>query len=94
MKTLKKHKYKFLFALVLFIALGGGAVYYFKQKEAAKKAKMEGEPKEEEVKATEQPKEPAVAETPKETPKEKQVAQVQKDLVLNTKGNLQLAAKA
>lgn len=91
MKTLKKHKYKFLLALILLVALGGTA-YYFKQKEATKKAKMEGEqeaPKD--TTGETQPKEPAVIKKPKEDPIEKQVATKHKDLVLNTKGNKQLA---
>jgi outer membrane biosynthesis protein TonB len=89
MKTLKKHKYKILLVLILLVALGGGAAYYFKQKEVTKKAEAEKVP--EENTAETQPKEPAVIEKPIEDPKEKQIVAKQKDLVLNSKGNQQLA---
>lgn len=33
----KKHKYKFLIALILFVAIGGGVTYYFIKKKSPKK---------------------------------------------------------
>jgi len=52
----KKHKYKFLTILILFVVLGSGSAYYFKKK-ADKKKVEEIETKEA---PEEQPKEPLV----------------------------------
>lgn len=64
----KKHKYKFLAVLILFIVIGGGTAYYFKKKTADKKAENVTEKEG----AQEQPKEPLVATEPVEKPVKKQ----------------------
>jgi hypothetical protein len=86
----KKHKYKFLVALIFFVALGG-TVYYFKKKEVTKKTAAEKEVEPPTEKPTEQPKEPIVATEPIEPVTEPKAAiAVKKDLVL-AKGQQQLA---
>ncbi|WP_052600221.1 hypothetical protein [Aureispira sp. CCB-QB1] len=87
----KKHKYKFLAVLVLFIVLGGAA-YYFKNKGADKKAEKMTE-KEEAIQ--EQPKEPLAVKDPIKKPikKQDQAVTTKQILVKEAPKPLQLKAK-
>jgi hypothetical protein len=80
----KKHKYKFLAALILFVVISGGVtVYYFKKKEATKKTDAAKEVEQPIKKPIVQPKEPlVVAPVEKPTEPSKGAVAIKKDLTL------------
>jgi len=86
----KKHKFKFLALLILFVLAGGGAAYYFKKKEADKKAaKME-----EKEASEEQPKEPLVVAPSPDKSTEKPTEKAKTKEMVVSKGDKQLLAKS
>lgn len=84
----KKHKYKFLIALVLFVAIGGATAYYFKKKAADEKAdKMNKKD------AQKEEKEPLEVPKVVKKPTEKQATEMKTKELTISKGDKELLTK-